>query len=324
MSPLILTCSLLLAAPGDAAALKPVPVILDTDIGDDIDDTWALTLLLKLPQFDVKLVTTTYGKAEYRAKVIARLLAAAGRDDVAIGLGSGGHGGGGGGQSEWVKDTDLEAYRGKVFYNGAQAMVDTINASPEPVRIICIGPPQTTAAALAKDPSIAGKAVFVGMQGSVRKGYGGGAVCAEWNVKADVKASKVIFAAPWKQALITPLDTCGLVQLGGARFQTLVDSPDAMTQAMLDNYRIWSHKPKLNDLKASSTLFDTVAVYLALPGEKPLCTMENLSLSVTDAGVTAIDPAGRPFSVATAWQSLDGYYDWIVSTLACPVVPRAR
>jgi len=38
---------------------KKIPVILDTDIGIDIDDTWALGLLLKCPELDVKLITTT-------------------------------------------------------------------------------------------------------------------------------------------------------------------------------------------------------------------------------------------------------------------------
>ena len=63
-----------------------IPVIFDTDIGDDIDDTWALCLLLKSPQLDLKLVTTTYGKAEYRAKIIARLLTVAKRTDIPVGL----------------------------------------------------------------------------------------------------------------------------------------------------------------------------------------------------------------------------------------------
>jgi len=86
-----------------AGALDKIPVIFDTDIGDDIDDTWALTMLLKSPQFDVKLVTTTYGKAEYRAKILAKMLTVAGRTDVAVGLGAGGRDGVGG-QQAWVKD----------------------------------------------------------------------------------------------------------------------------------------------------------------------------------------------------------------------------
>lgn len=48
----------LFAAPTHAA---PVSVILDTDIGDDIDDTWALAMLLGMPQLDLKLVVTDYG-----------------------------------------------------------------------------------------------------------------------------------------------------------------------------------------------------------------------------------------------------------------------
>ena len=42
-----------------------IPVILDTDIGGDIDDTWALALLLKSPEFDVKLVVSDNGDTVY-------------------------------------------------------------------------------------------------------------------------------------------------------------------------------------------------------------------------------------------------------------------
>ena len=63
------------------------PVILDTDIGDDIDDTWALALLLRSPELDVKLVVGDYGKALYRARLIARFLTVAGRTDIPVGVG---------------------------------------------------------------------------------------------------------------------------------------------------------------------------------------------------------------------------------------------
>src|SRR5271165_5713033 len=86
----------------DAPPARPTPVVLDTDIGDDIDDTWALALLLRSPELDVQLVATTCGKAEYRAKIIARLLTVAGRTDIPIGLGEGGHAGSGG-QQAWVE-----------------------------------------------------------------------------------------------------------------------------------------------------------------------------------------------------------------------------
>ncbi len=64
-----------------------MPVIFDTDIGDDIDDTWALALLLRCPELDVKLVVGDYGKPVYRARLLARMLQTAGRQDIPIGIG---------------------------------------------------------------------------------------------------------------------------------------------------------------------------------------------------------------------------------------------
>ena len=39
----------------------PLPVILDTDIGGDIDDTWALAMLLRSPELDLRVGTTCTG-----------------------------------------------------------------------------------------------------------------------------------------------------------------------------------------------------------------------------------------------------------------------
>jgi inosine-uridine nucleoside N-ribohydrolase len=297
---------------GVAQAAEPrVPVILDTDIGDDIDDTWALVMLLKSPQLDLKLVTTTCGKAEYRAKIIARLLTVAKRTDIPIGLGAGGRSGTGK-QEPWVKDYRLSDYPGKVRDDGVAAMVEAVDSSPEPVRIISIGPLHTIAAALGREPGMATKAIFVGMDGCIRKGYQGGKPLPEYNVKANVPASQRVFAAPWREARITPLDTCGLVRLEGKRFQSLVESDDPLVKALVENYRIWSRK---DNVTTSSTLFDTVAVYLALPGPKLLVKMEELPLRVSAEGATVIDPSGRKVQAATEWSSLDGYYDLLTKTL---------
>jgi inosine-uridine nucleoside N-ribohydrolase len=296
-----------------------LPVVFDTDIGDDIDDTWALALLLKSPEIDLKLVTTTCGKAEYRARIIARLLTIADRTDVPVGLGAGGLTGEGG-QQPWVKEYSLASYRGKVHQDGVQALIDLVKSSSTPITIISVGPSHTVAAALEREPAIAGKAYFVGMQGSVRKGYDGGAVCAEYNVKANVPAAQKALLALWKKTTITPLDTCGLVKLSGPRFQSVAKNDDALVQALMENYRIWAKKERLTE---SSILFDTVAVYLALPGPKALVRLEPLTINVNKDGVTTLDGRGIPMVVATSWQDLDGYEQWLSDVLAHPVVQRA-
>src|SRR5680860_421880 len=67
--------------------LARIPVILDTDIGSDIDDTWALAMLLRCPEVDVRLVVSDTGNTEYRARIIARLLEVSERTDIPVGVG---------------------------------------------------------------------------------------------------------------------------------------------------------------------------------------------------------------------------------------------
>jgi len=309
-----IAAALLLAMCCTSPACAKTPVILDTDIGDDIDDTWALALLLRSPDLDVQLVTTTCGKAEYRAKIIARLLTVAGRSDVPVGLGEGGHSGTGG-QQAWVEKYKLADYAGKIQADGAGAIIDLIEHSKDPVTVIAIGPLHTLAAALDRRGSIAGKASLAGMHGSVRKGYGGNAPDAEYNVKANVAAARKVLSAPWRQISITPLDTCGVVNLSGKRFETLKESRDPLARAVVENYRIWKNAKTADTIHASSTLFDTAAVYLAYPGSRPFMKLETLPISVTADGFTRIDPAGTKMAVATEWRDLDGFRDLLVERL---------
>ncbi|MEJ0088148.1 MAG: nucleoside hydrolase [Limisphaerales bacterium] len=299
-----------------SARPSPIPVILDTDIGDDIDDIWALALLLKSPELDLKLVVGDYGEAQYRARLLAKFLERAGRTNVPVGIGLDIAPHGEGRQAAWIKDYDLKSYPGRVFTNGVQAIIDTVMNSPEPVTLICIGPVPNIAEALKREPRIAQRARFVGMQGSVHQGYGTKEPCAEWNVKADPKALQTVFAAPW-EITITPLDTCGLVTLSGDKYRRVLDTKDRIVADLIANYKLWVvNQPTLAADMAdhhSTTLFDTVAVYLAL--QPDLCKMEKLNLSVTDDGFTVIDTLGRPVNVATEWKDLGAYENFLVERL---------
>ena len=314
---LVLSLVLLMSASIRAADVK-IPVILDTDIGDDIDDTWALALLLKSPEVDLKLVVGDYYKARYRAKIIAKFLQTAGRSDVGVGIGLKPEDPAVGPQAKWVETYDLKAYPGKVHEDGVQAIIDTIMGAPTPITLICIGPAPNIAGALRRNPLIATKARFVGMYGSVRKGYDGNAKpAAEWNVKADPKAAQAVFTAPWEMT-ITPLDTCGLVRIKGAKFKTLRDSADPIAKTVLENYDIWA-KGKPTE---SSVLFDTVAAYLSFSND--LCTMEKLNIRVSGDGMTVIDPGGKAMNVATEWKDMAGFEDLLVERLTAGTVAGVK
>jgi inosine-uridine nucleoside N-ribohydrolase len=298
------------------AAEKKTPVILDCDIGDDIDDTWALGLVLKSPELDLKMVVTDYGKVNYRPLIAGKFLQQVGRSDVAVGIGVDVKSQGSGPQAEWVKGYNLQSYPGKVYSDGVQAMIDLIMKSPEPVTLLCIGPLPNIAEALKREPRIAEKARFVGMHGSVRIGYGGNKtkIDAEWNVKCDPKACQKVFTAPW-DITITPLDTCGLIVLKDQRYAKVRDSRDPVARAIVENYRIWDAAQNKGNAKASetrsSTLFDCVAVYLAF--KQDLCKIEKLGIKVTDDGFTRIDESAKVVNVATEWQDQGGFEDLLVN-----------
>ncbi len=316
-----------LAATAGAEPPPPrTPVIIDTDIGDDIDDTWALALALKSPELDVRLVVTDFGNTEHRAKIVARVLEAAGRTDVPIGIGikeddralA---------QGDWVKGYDLASYPGRVLKDGVQALVDTVLASSEPMTLIAIGPATNLEAALEREPRIAGKLRFAGMYGSLRRGYGGKpAPEPEWNVKARTAAARALLGASWAQAAVTPLDTCGVVQLRGERYARVRDSRDPLARAVVDAFRAWcphqdacARDPE-HVASKSTTLYDTVAVYLAIA--RDLVKTESLGVRVTDDGMTVPDPAARPLTWATGWRDLDAFEEWLASRITGPAPPR--
>jgi len=69
------------AAPPANTAEK---VIIDTDIGDDIDDAFAIALAVRSPELEILGVTTTFGDTEARARIADRVLGEAGRAEIPV------------------------------------------------------------------------------------------------------------------------------------------------------------------------------------------------------------------------------------------------
>ena len=299
-----------------------VPVILDTDIGTDIDDTWALAQLLRSPELDLKLVLTDTGDTRYRAALAAKLLEAAGRTDVSVGLGLNL-----GPMSEdmrnlapWIAGYDLAKYPGPVHADGIGALIELVLQSREPVTIIAIGAVPNLAEALKREPRIAARCRFVGMQGSFDRGYGNSAEpVEEANVKDNPAALRAVLAAPWRDILLTPLDTCGLVELRGASYHAIwCATEDQLLRAVIESYCIFAPRVKWMhcDFFAtrSTTLFDCVAVYLASSEE--FVETETVSFRITDDGFTRRSADGPlKARVALRWKDLGAFEAYLASRL---------
>jgi inosine-uridine nucleoside N-ribohydrolase len=299
---------------------RRTPVVLDTDIGGDIDDTWALAMLVNSPELDLKMVLSEHGDTVYRARVAARFLQTVGRVDVPVGIGIATPHlllNDWNPQEALVQDYDLGSYPGKVLTDGVGALVNLVMGSSEPITIIAIGPLTNIAAALERQPEIVSKARFVGMDGNIRELFSREVrVVPEYNVKVDIPASQKVFSAPWDMT-ITPLDTCGKVVLSGDRYAKVYRSESPIARAVMENYKAWVHylsrKMDMDPLKyerESSILFDTVAVYLAM--DDRFLNMEMLGVRVLADGLTSVDEAARKIRCAMTWKDREAFEDFLV------------
>ncbi len=295
------------------AHMGATPLILDTYLGGDIDDTWALCMILGSENLDLKLITTAFGDTERKTRLVAKILEYVGRTDIPIGTGkkTSDHALN---QEKWLGDYSLEHYAGTVHEDGVQALIDAIHAADGIITVCVIGPQTNIAEALKRDPSIAKKARIVSMAGSVYIGYGGKETPdPEWNVVADVPAARAVFAAPW-EIVWTPLDTCGNIILRGERYQRVAQSKSKLARVVIENYHQWSVNKRGENADASSILFDTVAVYLCT-GES-LCDMETVKLSIADKGMTVVDEKkGRPVRCALKWKDRDAFEEMMIRAL---------
>jgi purine nucleosidase len=170
-------------------------VILDTDIGSDIDDAVALAWLLARPDCDLLGITTVTGQAETRAALADVLCRAAGRK-VPIFPGA---------ENPLLSEqrqviaqqaAALEKWpHDAVFPRGqaVQFLRETIRANPGEIVLLTIGPLTNVALLFRIDPGIPSllKGV-VSMCGRVSNrvvGYGP----VEWNASLDPHAAAIVY-----------------------------------------------------------------------------------------------------------------------------------
>jgi inosine-uridine nucleoside N-ribohydrolase len=198
-----------------------------------------------------------------------------------------------------------------VYQDGIAAMIDVIEKSPVPVTVVGIGPVNSLALALQRAPDIAAKCRFVGMYGSFDVGYGGGKPSAETNVRVNPAGLRTVLAAPWRDILLTPLDTCGSVGLSGERYHAIwCSTADPMLRALISSYCVFA--PAQNWMRCdyfttrSTTLFDCVAVYLAY--SESLVETKTVTFDVTDDGYTR-ESANGPYRarIALSWKDKDAF-----------------
>jgi inosine-uridine nucleoside N-ribohydrolase len=260
-------------------------VVVDLDPGDDIDDAFALALIVASPEFDVVGVSTAWGDTALRVRLVQRLLHAAGRDEIPVAQGIAT-------TSTTVFSQARWASRWPVGDKPVQGSVDLLlNAAadhPGEVTLLALGPLTNVAAALRHDPRRFGQFKrIVMMGGSVRRGYGRAQYAPptpparEYNIGSDVAAAQAVFASGVPIQMF-PLDAT-LVQLDEVRRRELFAHGSSVTDALLSLYYQWStaDAPWASTIP---TLFDVVPVATLI--DATLCPMVAMRIVVGDDGFT--------------------------------------
>ncbi len=177
--------------------MEIMPLWLDTDIGNDIDDAVALAYLLRQPRCDLVGVSTVTGPVADRARIASAVAVAAGCDDVPIYCGYGEPLSGPGQptcpQAEMLGGVE---HRDDFAADPAAALTAlsaAARARPGELTLLTIGPLTNAARFFQADPELPKllKQVVL-MAGHFHPPKPG----AEWNALCDPEATRIVAAAP--------------------------------------------------------------------------------------------------------------------------------
>ena len=258
---------------------KRIKVIIDTDIGDDIDDAFALLYAMRL-NFDIIGITTVFRDTKKRAKIAKKLITDYGRgyERVKVYAGCG--------TPLAATPTDYpsppaytpeaEEYEADSYdeEDCVDFIVNSARKYGEKLTVIAIGPFTNIAKAALKDPvamNSTSKTVIMG--GAYFKQY------ADWNVACDPEAAKIIFEKI-KNIHAVGADVTHMLTIS-KNDDTVIEGYRGKCRAtryVSEMYRLW----KRDTGKTLGVLHDPLAIYYVF--NPSVVTMENASVEVITDG----------------------------------------
>ena len=214
-------------------------VILDTDIGTDVDDCIALALILGSPELELVGITCVYGDVQLRARIALKLLQLRGITGVPVMIGAQetllglrpiyweGHEGEGLLQADDANLTPASEF-------AVNFIVRTVMSNPGDVHLLCIGPLTNAALAIRQEPRLARNLASLTIMGGefqrsadVYLNYG------EHNILSDPEAAHIVFTSGAPITLI-PLDITLQVRITATDCSRIRDAGTAFHQAVAD------------------------------------------------------------------------------------------
>ncbi|MBM4419556.1 MAG: nucleoside hydrolase [Chloroflexi bacterium] len=271
-------------------------VILDTDIGTDVDDCLALAFLLASPEISLDAVTCVHGDVDLRARMAIELLGLRGRDEVPVYRGASrplldrrpiywaGH------EGQGLLE-GLRHRRSPASEHAVDHLVRHVMSHPGQIHLLAIGPLTNVALALLREPALAGALQHLTIMGGALRGVDLlDSGYAEHNIRCDPEAADVVLRSGAPISLV-PLDVTLRAQVRRVDLAAIRTSGDPFHLTIADQIERYPQFARtggtfLHDPLAAATLID-----------RALLTWQNLHVAVETSGEHA---AGVTFMRAPA------------------------
>jgi inosine-uridine nucleoside N-ribohydrolase len=232
-------------------------IIIDTDIGDDIDDALAVAFALNSPELNLIGVTTVFGQVEIRTKLALKLLKTFGRDDIPVATGIGKpiaekkrtqipN------QAVVLKETDRLPNPSRL--SAVDLILSTVLDSKDEVILAPIGALTNIAIAILQEPKLAQKAKIVLMGGTYL-----GTQAEEYNIRCDPEAARIVFESGAKITAVG-LNVTLKCRLNKTQVQQIKERGTVVTSLLSDMISAWQGGkevyPILHDPLAVGVAFD--------------------------------------------------------------------
>lgn len=270
------------AGQASQATAAPQKIIIDTDIGDDIDDAFAIALALRSPELEILGTTTAFGDTETRARLLDRFLGEAGRRDIVVAAGASTHASNSLTQRRYAEG-------GLFAKNSHPAAVDYILSQiqkyPNQITLVAIGPLVNVGALIDRDKEAFHKLKrVVLMGGSIERGFSHSSYDPpqppqpEWNILNDIPSAQKLFASG-VPVYVMPLDSTQL-KLDEVKRSFLFQQGTPITDSLTLLYHQWGQE--------TPTLFDPMTIAFAV--DPTLCPVQPMRIRVDEKGFTRIEP----------------------------------
>jgi purine nucleosidase/pyrimidine-specific ribonucleoside hydrolase len=294
------------------SAQSRIPIILDTDIGDSIDDALALAFALNSPELDVRAVTTVIDDVESKTRLAWKLLGIYHRRDIALAMGA----------AEPLLDPTMST-SSKEFdvltrndtipdaarKRAADLIIDSVLQSRGKITIVAIGPLTNIALALKSDPRIRNNIERIVIMGGAYL-----STEVEYNVKRDRTAAEIVFQSgvPISAVGLDVTSQCRLREKDIDRLRLANDPTGNFLVRLIELAEEQTHD-------ATPTLYDPLAIVAIFRPDLLEMQSGTVDVPLSGSGQTRFTPASGSKTQVAVKVNAPAFLDLFVDRVASSV-----